>query len=102
MIAREELHELIDRLPETELPAVRSYLRYLADVSTDPVLRAVLNVPLYDEPETEKEPKEDLAAGRVVSTEVLRREFGLRAGRSSGPRRPGMIRAGWTAGWPRG
>ncbi len=83
MIAREELHELIDRLPESELPAVRSYLRYLAEVATDPVLRTLLNAPLDDEPETEEEriavqeAKEDLAAGRVVSSEDVRREFGL-------------------------
>lgn len=83
MIAREELYDLIDRIPESELPAVRSYLRYLAEVATDPVLRNLLNAPLDDEPETEEErqavqeAKEDLAAGRVVSTDEIKREFGL-------------------------
>jgi len=81
MIAREELYDLIDRIPESELPAVRSYLRYLAEVATDPVLRTLLNVPLDDEPEAEeerkavKEAKEDLAAGRVVSHEEARRRL---------------------------
>ncbi len=81
MIAREELHELIDKLPESELPAVRSYLRYLADVATDPVLRTLLNAPLDDEPETEEErqavqeAKEDVASGRVVSQEEARRRL---------------------------
>ena len=83
MIAREDLHHLVDRLPEGELPAVRSYLRYVAEVAIDPVLRTLLNAPLDDEPETEAErravaeAKEDLAAGRVLTTEEVKRELGL-------------------------
>lgn len=81
MIARQELHELIDRLPESELPAVRGYLRYLANVAGDPVLRTLVNAPIDDELETEEEriavqeAKDDLAAGRVLSHEEVRRRL---------------------------
>lgn len=87
MIAREELHDLINRLPESELPAVRSYLRYLAETTDDPVLRALVNAPVDDEPETEEEKKAveeakgALAEGRVLSDEEMARELGLCAGR---------------------
>ncbi len=83
MLAREELHELIDRLPETELPAVRSYLRYLAETAGDPVLRALVNAPIDDEPETEEErkaveeAKKALTEGRVLSDKQTARELGL-------------------------
>jgi predicted transcriptional regulator len=81
MIAREELHELVERLPESELTAARSYLRYLATVGSDPVLRALMNAPLDDEPLTEEEleaieeGRRDLAEGRVVSHEEARRRL---------------------------
>lgn len=84
MIAREELHELIERLPDSELPGVRrQLLERLAEATNDPVLRAFMGAPLDDEPESEEErqavakAKEDLGAGRVVSDEDLRRELGL-------------------------
>ncbi len=82
MIAREELHELIDRLPDSELPSVRrQLLEHIAEATNDPVLRAFLDAPLDDEPETEEEreavarAKEDLAAGRVVSQAEARRRL---------------------------
>jgi Spy/CpxP family protein refolding chaperone len=83
VIAREELHELIDQIPESELPAARSYLRYLAQTASDPVLRSLLNAPIDDEPETEEErkavdeAKEALAEGRVMSDEEMARVLGL-------------------------
>lgn len=49
----------------------------------DPVLRAFLNAPEDDEPETEEERAvveeayEELKSGRVVSDEELKRELGL-------------------------
>jgi hypothetical protein len=81
MIARDELHELIDRLPESELTAARGYLRYLAAIGSDPVLRALMNAPPDDEPVTDEdlesieEGKRDLAAGRVVSQDEARRRL---------------------------
>ncbi len=81
MIEREELHELVDQLPDKELRSVRGYLRYLAASKRDPVLRALVNAPPDDEPETEEErlavqeAREDLESGRVVSHEEARRRL---------------------------
>ena len=83
MVAREELHELIDQLPERELPAVRSYLRYLAEMAQDPILRKLVNAPIDDEPETDEErkaveeAKKALEDGRVLSDKQMARELGL-------------------------
>ncbi len=81
MVAREELHELIEDLPENTLPAARSYLRYLAERGSDPVLQAFVEAPIDDEGETTAEreamdeARQDLAAGRVVSHEEVRRKL---------------------------
>ncbi|MBI2170458.1 MAG: hypothetical protein HYU30_00325 [Chloroflexi bacterium] len=81
-ITRTALRKLIDQLPESELVAAHRYLRYLRDEG-DPVLQALLNAPIDDEPETEEErraveeAKEDIRAGRVVSLEEIKKEFGL-------------------------
>jgi predicted transcriptional regulator len=81
MIARDELHELIDRLPESELTSARSYLRYLAAVGSDPALQALMNASMDDEPLTDEdleaieEGRRDLAEGRVVSQKEARRRL---------------------------
>ena len=54
MIARDELHTLLDAIPEDRLPAIREALERLAD----PLTLALLTAPEDDEPVTE----EDLAA----------------------------------------
>ncbi len=80
MTTREELHQLVEELPESELQSARRYLVYLRDF-VDPVLKAWLDAPEDDEPETEEERRaveeayEDLRAGRVVSSEEIDREF---------------------------
>jgi hypothetical protein len=48
---RRKLHTLVDRIPESDLPAARKLLRALAG----PVEFAILTAPLDDEPETEEE-----------------------------------------------
>ena len=48
---REHAHELIDRLPETQLSALVG----LAETIVDPVAAALRNAPIDDEPETEEE-----------------------------------------------
>lgn len=50
-IDRHELHVLLDRIPEDEVPTVRKFLRALAD----PAELAILAAPLDDEPESEDE-----------------------------------------------
>ncbi len=51
MSAREELHLLLDRIPESDVPATQKFLRSLVD----PVELAILTAPEDDEPESEEE-----------------------------------------------
>lgn len=57
--ARQHAHQLIDRLPETQVTALVGLL----EVITDPVAAALCNAPLDDEPETEEE-KQAVAEAR--------------------------------------
>jgi hypothetical protein len=51
MSAREHAHELIDRMPETQLSALVGLLETIVD----PVAAALRDAPLDDEPETDEE-----------------------------------------------
>ncbi len=81
--ARKELHEIIDILPEAEVAGVRRYLRYLRSVSADPVLQSALDAAVDDEAESTEEAaavaeaRKELAEGKALTTEDLRRELGL-------------------------
>jgi len=76
MATREDLHKLIEDLPEDEIQAATRYLQYLRD-RYDPVLAALLDAPEDDEPETADErqavaeAQEDLAAGRMVTSDQI-------------------------------
>ena len=77
MATRDDLHKLIEELPEDEMQAATRYLQYLRD-RHDPVLTALLNAPEDEEPETDYERQavaeamDDLKAGHVVSSaEIL-------------------------------
>jgi hypothetical protein len=78
MPTRDTLHRLIDELPESELAAAERFLNYLR-ATTDPLLRALLEPPLDDEPETDEErravqeAREELARGEVRTLEEVRR-----------------------------
>lgn len=80
---REELHRLIDELPEGEWHAAARFLAYLRDIGSDPFLRALMAAPEDDEPEMPEEEAAMAAAraavahGEIVSDEELRRELGL-------------------------
>jgi hypothetical protein len=82
MPTRDTLHRLVDELPESELAAAERFLHYLC-ATADPVLRALLDAPLDDEPETEnerqaaQEAREELARGEVQTLEEVRCELGL-------------------------
>jgi hypothetical protein len=58
--ARQNAHQLIDRLPETQLSALVGLLETIVD----PVTTALRNAPVDDEPETEEE-KQAVAEARV-------------------------------------
>ncbi|HUP03634.1 MAG TPA: hypothetical protein VMU19_06575 [Bryobacteraceae bacterium] len=51
MSEREHAHELIERLPETQLSALVGLLESIVD----PVAAALRNAPLDDEPDTEED-----------------------------------------------
>jgi hypothetical protein len=82
MLARDALHRLIDEPPESEPAAAERFLHYLR-ATADPVLRALLEALLDDEPETEEERRavqevrEELARAEVRTLEEVRRELDL-------------------------
>lgn len=79
-IYREQLHDLIERLPPEQVLAALRYLNYLC---ADPVLLSLLNAPSDDEPYTEQQRKQDIdaeasiARQEGISQEEILREFGL-------------------------
>ena len=79
---RDDLKRLIDGLPDSELHAARRYLQFLS-YHDDALALSLDQAPYDDEPVTDrdweaiKEANGDIAAGRVVSHEEMKREFGL-------------------------
>jgi hypothetical protein len=80
---RNEVHDLVNGLPDRELMAAQRYLKYLREQGDDPVLRALEAAPLDDEAESPEEAAaieqalEEVARGDVLTTEQLRRELGI-------------------------
>lgn len=80
MTTKETLHKLVDRLPEDEWEAVHQILEERL-AKHDPVLRAFLNAPEDDEPETEEEKAavaeayEELKAGEGLSHEDVKKRL---------------------------
>jgi hypothetical protein len=81
MYTKDDLHRLIDQLPDNELLPAMRYLEYLRNMG-DPVLKALIDAPEDDEPETDEEriavaeAYDDLAEGKVVTLDDVRRGFG--------------------------
>jgi hypothetical protein len=81
MVAVKHIHDLVDKLSEVEQEALASFLeRFSAE--DDPVERAFMRASLLEpedlSPEEEellREAEADVAAGRVISHEEIRREF---------------------------
>ena len=82
MAAKEDLHRLVDKLPENELDVAQRFLESLCNEGGDPVLRALQEAPDDDEPETAEEAaavqraREQLARGDVISDEELWKRLG--------------------------
>jgi hypothetical protein len=83
MIAtREHLRDLVERLPERQIPEAVRRIEELA-AEEDPVLRAFLEAPEDDEPLTEEEREaiaeadRDFAEGRTLSAAEVWRTLGL-------------------------
>jgi hypothetical protein len=82
MTVKERLHLLVDTLPEREEQTAARLLELL-HLAGDPLLRALLDAPEDDEPESDQERAAvaegwaALRSGDVVSDHELRRELGL-------------------------
>ncbi len=78
---RDEIHELVDQLPDRELNAARRFVAYLRDES-DPVLKKLIEAPIDDEPVTEEEEAlvaeawEAVEKGDVRSLDEVEEELG--------------------------
>ncbi len=74
---RQELHALLDTIPDNEVRTTGKILRALAD----PVRLAILTAPIDDEPETAEERAEvEVARGETgpgTPHAEVRREFGM-------------------------
>lgn len=68
---RDRLHQLVDRLPETEVAAAERLLVSLQDQNGSNEVRLTER-----DKAALREGFDDLAAGRVVSHEAMRSEFG--------------------------
>ncbi len=53
-LTKDDLHHLIDDLPDSEVHAAARYIQYLKS-SRDPFVQVLLDTPLDDEPETQEE-----------------------------------------------
>jgi len=79
MTVRDELHQLVATLPDDDLGLAQRYLEALRDRRVDPMIWALDNAPIDDEPTTPEEEAavaealEDIRQGRTVSLEEARR-----------------------------
>ncbi len=82
MTAREALHEIVDDLPEGDLPTAKRVLGALR-ATADPVLRALLSAPVDDELDDDdfdgglSEAREEARQGLGVPHDDVKREIGL-------------------------
>ncbi len=71
-MTRDELYRLIDDLPEDELPTAKRFLQFLHGIGGDPLVRALVEAPWDDEPETPDElTAVQLARGEMARGEVV-------------------------------
>jgi hypothetical protein len=81
MTERERLHVLVEDLSEKEVHTALHFVESLREYETDPVMAALRDAPMDDEPLTEedlatlREAREDVAQGRLISHEHVRRRF---------------------------
>jgi len=81
-LPKQRLHDLVDRLSDDHLEPVERYLTSLCN-EQDPAMATALSAPLDDEEVTDKDREaiaegyRDIAAGRLVSDEQVRRKLGL-------------------------
>lgn len=87
-VLREDIHQLVDELPNKELHGAKRFLAYLR-ILGDPLAQKWLDAPYDDEPLTKEEESaideawEDVRSGRVLTMEQLKDELGLCDGKLS-------------------
>jgi hypothetical protein len=80
MTTREEIHKLVDELPESQLDPL---VEYIVSRGQDPLIRRLDSaLPEDEEISSEEEAaaaegRADIAAGRTVPLAEIKREFGL-------------------------
>lgn len=83
MSSRQALHQLLDELPEGDLPTVSRVLEALRATVDDPVISALDQAPFDDEPDDDdfdgglSEARREAGEDRGITTAQLRRELGL-------------------------
>ena len=84
MTTKEQIHQLVDDLPERELETVKRVLEGLSALSpSNPVLDALANAPVDDEEVSDEEAQaiedgeRDIESGQVVSGDQVRTRLGL-------------------------
>ena len=82
MTIKDNLHQLVDALPDRELHAALRYMEYLRDVGSDEFVRALMEAPEDDEPMTDEEAQgadeawQEYLRGEARPWEEVRKELG--------------------------
>ncbi|KKM11003.1 hypothetical protein SY88_10735 [Clostridiales bacterium PH28_bin88] len=83
-IIKEDLHRLVEALPDREMPVAKRFLEFLLSMKIDdPLLRALEKAPVDDEPlEPEelaaiREAEKAIAQGDTIPWEQAKKELGL-------------------------
>jgi len=77
---RAAIRELVEEIPDHEIPAAKRYLEYLRDEG-DPLLKLLANAPIDDEPSSPEEDEscrqawEECQRGEYTTAEDLKREL---------------------------
>ncbi len=83
MSPRQALHQILDELPERDLPTVSRVLEALKATVKDPVAETLDHAPFDDEPDDDdfdgglSEARRTAEQGKGMTTARLRRELGL-------------------------
>jgi len=83
MPSKDQLHQLVDRLPDSEIQTALKLLAALQFTTENPVLLSILTAPPDDEPYTEEQQHEDEEAhariqrGEGIPHDEILKEFGL-------------------------
>jgi hypothetical protein len=81
MTNKDDLHRLVDALPDQELHAALRYMEYLRDMGSDEFVRALMEAPEGDEPLTAEEAEgadeawQEYLRGEAITAEEAKREL---------------------------